>query len=57
MGKLQKEGRVLCFAAGLLCTMAKGEEYSEYTHNAEAIIAHCRVDKPFKHFTNCSFPR
>ena len=49
-GKLQKEGRVLCFVARLLCTMAKDEEYSEYTHDAEAILAHYRVHKPFKHF-------
>ena len=42
-GKLQNEGRVLCFAAGLLCTMAKGEEYSEYSHDAEAILAHYRA--------------
>ena len=46
-GKLQNEGRALCSAAGLLCTMAKGEEYSEYT---ETILAHYRVDKPFKCF-------
>ena len=49
-GKSQNEGRVLCFAAGLLCTMAKGKEYSECTHDAEAILAHYRVDKPFKCF-------
>ena len=30
--------------------MAKGEEYSEYTHDAETILAHYQVDKPFKHF-------
>ena len=41
---------MFCFAARLLCTMAKGEEYSEHTHDAEAILAHYRVDKPFKHF-------
>ena len=27
--------------------MAKGEEHSEYTHDAEVILAHYRVDKPF----------
>ena len=43
-------GRALHFAARLLCTMAKGEEYSEYTHDAEAILAHYQVDKPFKRF-------
>ena len=30
--------------------MAKGEEYSEYTHDAEAILAHYWVDKPSKRF-------
>ena len=30
--------------------MAKGEEYSEYTHDTEAILAHYREDKPFKRF-------
>ena len=30
--------------------MAKGEEYSECTHDAEAILAHHQVDKPFKRF-------
>ena len=49
-GKLQNKGRTLCSGAGLLCTMAKTEEYSEYTHDAEAILAHHRVDKPFKRF-------
>ena len=49
-GKLQKEGRALCFTAGLLWTMAKGEEYSKDSHDAEAILAHYRVDKPFKRF-------
>ena len=48
--KLQKQEKALCFAAGLLCIVAKGEEYSEYTHDAEAILAHYRVDKPFKRF-------
>ena len=46
---LNKE-RALCFAARLLCTMAKGEKYSECTHDAEAILAHYWVDKPFKRF-------
>ena len=49
-GKLQIEERALCFAARLLCTMAKGEQYSEYSHDAETILAHYRVDKQFKHF-------
>ena len=49
-GKLQKEGRALCFTAGLLRTMAKGEEYSKDSHDAEAILAHYRIDKPFKRF-------
>ena len=47
---MANEGRALCFAARLLCTMAKGEKYSEYTHDAEAILGHYRVDKPFKRF-------
>ena len=49
-GKLQKEKRALCFTAGLLWTMAKGEEYSKDSHDAEAILAHYRVDKPSKRF-------
>ena len=48
--QIANEGRAVCFAARLLCIMAKGEEYSEYTHDAEAILAHYRVDKPFKRF-------
>ena len=48
--KLENEGSALCSAAGLLCPMAKGEEYSEYTHDTEAILAHYREDKPFKRF-------
>ena len=42
---MQKEGRVHCFAAGLLCAMAKGKEYSEYTPDADFILAHYRVVK------------
>ena len=49
-GKLQKEERALCFTAGLLWTMAKGEEYSKDSHDAEAILAHYRIDKPSKRF-------
>ena len=30
--------------------MAKGEEYSKDSHDAEAILAHYRVDKPSKRF-------
>ena len=48
--KLQKEERALCFTAGLLWTMAKGEEYSKDSHDAEVILAHYRVDKPSKRF-------
>ena len=44
---MQKEGSMLYFTAGLLCTMAKGEEYSEYTHDAEAILAHYWAFKRF----------
>ena len=49
-GKLQKEGRALCFTAGLLWTMAKGKEYSKDSHDVEVILAHYRVDKPSKPF-------
>ena len=49
-GKLQKEGRALCFTAGLLWTMAKGNEYSKDSHDTEAILAQYRVDKPSKRF-------
>ena len=28
--------------------MAKGEEYSKDSHDAESILAHYRIDKPFK---------
>ena len=49
-GKLQKEERALCFIAGLLWTMAKGEEYSKDSHDTETILAHDRVDKPSKRF-------
>ena len=49
-GKLQKKGRALCFTAGLLWTMANVEEYSKDSHDAEAILAHYRVDKPSKRF-------
>jgi len=30
--------------------MAKGKEYSKDSHDAEAILAHYRVDKPSKCF-------
>ena len=43
--KLQMEERALCFAV----YYGKGK-YSEYTHDAETILAHYQVDKPFKHF-------
>ena len=33
-----------------MCAMEKGEKYSEDSHDAEATLAHYRVDKPFKHF-------
>ena len=49
-GKLQKEERALCFTAGLLWTMAKGEEYSKDSHDTEAILAHYWKDKPSKCF-------
>ena len=49
-GKLQKEERALCFTAGLLWTMAKGEEYSKDSHDAEATLDQYRVNKPFKRF-------
>ena len=49
-GKLQKEGRLVCFTAGLLWTMAKGEEDSKDSHDAEVTLAYYEVDKPFKHF-------
>ena len=49
-GKLQKEGRVLCFTARLLWTMAKGKEDSKDFHDTEAILAHYQVDEPFKRF-------
>ena len=49
-GKLQKEERALCFTAGLLWTMAKGEEYSKDSHDAETILAHYRIDEPSKRF-------
>ena len=49
-GKLQKEERALCFTAGLLWMMAKGKEYSKDSQDAEAILAHGRVDKPSKRF-------
>ena len=32
--QIANKGRALCFAARFLCTMAKGEKYSEYTHDA-----------------------
>ena len=38
---MQKEGRVLCFAAGLLCAMRNSEVYSEDSHDVEVILAHC----------------
>ena len=44
----RRVGRALCFAAGTLCTIAKGKKYSEDSHDAEAILAHYQVDKPFK---------
>ena len=50
MVKLQKEERALCFTAGLLWTMAKGDEYSKDSHDAEAILVQYRVDKPSKRF-------
>ena len=40
----------LFFTAGLLWTMAKGEEYSKDSHDAEVILAHYWVDKPSKRF-------
>ena len=49
-GKLQKEEEALCFIVGLLWTMAKGEEYSKNSHDAEATLAHYWVDKPSKCF-------
>ena len=45
---MQKEEWALCFTAGLLWTMTKSEEYSKDSHDAEAILAHYRVDKPSK---------
>ena len=45
---------VLFYTAGLLWTMAKGEEYSKDSHDAEAILAHYRVDKPSYALTSCS---
>ena len=48
--QIAKGGSVLCFTAGLPRTMAKDEEYRKDFHNAEAILAHYRVDKPSKRF-------
>ena len=44
--QIQKEGRALCFTAGLLCTITKGKEYSENPlYDTEVILVHYRVDK------------
>ena len=42
----------LFFIAGLLWTMAKGEEYSKDSHDTKVILAHYLnvVDKPSKRF-------
>ena len=55
--RMANEGRVLCFAAGSLFTMAKGEKYSEDSHDTEVILAHYRVDKPSNAFTSCGYFR
>ena len=38
-GKLQEEGRLVCFTARLLCTIAKDKEDSKDSHDAEVILA------------------
>ena len=47
MANCKKRGTLFCSWI-TVCTIAKGEKYSEDSHDAEAILAHYRVDKPFK---------
>ena len=42
---MQKKGRTWYFAAGLLHTMAKSEEYSKDSHVADVILAN--IPNPF----------
>ena len=50
--QIAKEGYIgaLFYNRFAVNAMAKGEEYSRNSHDAEAILAHYRVDKPSKRF-------
>ena len=46
--QIAKGGKGALFYSQIAVNNGKGEEYSKDSHDAEAILAHYRVDKPSK---------